>query len=346
MKKRSQNRAASSKSVPFLVMDENRFAYTAITSLAGLPDASQHGGVVFLHGRAGTGKSHLCDIVCHEWIKLRSQEPRVLDSFECQELLDVDVDAESLSEPAQKLAKLGLVVLEDIQQLVRHQRAQRSLCWLIDEFARQGTMVLITSVSSAGELKNCSARLSNRLRSGVTAQIKMPGAKSREELLAHFCSHLQIAIPLPVLRAFARELTISPRELLGVLLRFEEFAKMQRHPADLSFAREFLKAEMKPLAATVDSIAKAVAREFGVRLSDMKSPARDQSIMLPRQCAMYLAREILNAHFAAIGKYFGNRGHSTVLHAVNRIKQQLQDDAALRRQLNVVKKSHRVKAGD
>ena len=322
-------------------MDENRLAYAAISRLASEPTSQGRGRLVFLHGRAGTGKSHLCDLAARDWRTRHGQPAQVFSSLECQALLEVDIDAEPFIEPAQRITPRGLVIIEDLQQLVRHQRAQRSLCWLLDELARNGTCVLITSVSAVGDLNKSSARISSRLRAGVTAGLRMPGQKSREELLAHFCTHLQIAVPLPVLRAFAREFAISPRELLGLLLRFEELAKLQRQPTDLAFARQFLQAELRPLTATIDSIAKAVAREFGVRLGDMKSSARDHSIMLPRQCAMFLAREMLNEHFAVIGKYFGDRGHSTVLHSVNRIRQQLKDDAGLRRQLNSVQKSVR-----
>ena len=340
MPDRSQNRAASSSSVPFLVTDENRLAYTAITELS-RDTTKARGKFVFLHARAGTGKSHLCDVLVHEWRNRPASKFKVFSSLECQELLSIDIDAETLLEPNQQLAPFDLVVFEDIHQLMRHQRIQKSLCWVLDDLIRRGTSILITSASAAGELLNCSTRLANRFRSGVTVTIHPLETQSREQLLTHYCTHLQIAVPLPVLRAFARQFEVSARELLGILLRFEEFAKMQRRPSDLSFARQFLKSELQAPSTTIDSIAKAVAREFGVLLSEMKSAARDQNIVLPRQCAMYLVREILHEHYTTIGKYFGNRSHSTVLHSVGRIKEQLQDDPALRRQLNAAQKNIR-----
>ncbi|MHC4878389.1 MAG: helix-turn-helix domain-containing protein [Planctomycetota bacterium] len=99
-----------------------------------------------------------------------------------------------------------------------------------------------------------------------------------------------------------------------------------------------MRQEILPTQATIESVAKAVAREFGVRLADMRSTSRDHVVAVPRQCAMYLARELTDEHLATIGKYFSGRSHSTVLHSCSRIAQQIEDDSALRQQVAAVKR--------
>lgn len=234
------------------------------------------------------------------------------------------------------LMAASVFVFEDIQLLARHTSAQRRLAALLDDAARHGTTAICTSVSAPGDLKGLQLKLANRLRGGVCAAMRLPGPASREKLLQHFCTHLQIALPMPVIRLFARELSVSPRELLGVLLRFDDQARQQQLFPDAAYARKFLKYELQPRELTVDDVAKAVARQFGVRLSDMRSAARDQSLTLPRQCAMYLARELTGERYTEIGASFGGRSHSTVLHACSRIAGLLADDAGLRQQLRRV----------
>lgn len=343
---------ASGSAVPFLVLDENRLAWTGIQSLID-SDAAQlgFGRCVLIYGPSGCGKSHLCDVLVRELIDKSSRRCERLSAADFREIRggwsDADPDSETslrADEPLESavwlrhLTQCDLVVVEDFHQLIRHPAAQQLFRALFDALRQSGTDLVVTSLQTPGDLKGLQSGIANRLRGGLCVGVKRPGPAARERLLAHFCSHLQIAIPQPILKAFAKQLAVSPRELLGSLLRFDEVVRQQRRMPDAELARAFLRQEILPAQITIEAVAKAVAREFGVRLSDMRSTSRDHVVAVPRQCAMYLARELTGEHLATIGKYFSGRSHSTVLHACSRIAEQIEEDAALRQQVVAVKR--------
>jgi len=331
--------------VPFLVFDENRFAWTAVNSLMpstrrpGTDDAPQ---LLYLYGPAGTGKSHLCDLLLRDAeLNLPAGSVVHLAAADFAEQVSEEGDGSDINGLLAELTQRRLVVLSDIQHLRRYNTVQKRLATTLDELRRSGTSIVMTSVSAPGELTGFQTRLVNRLRGGICAAVQLPGPKSRQSLLQHFCSHLQIALPIPIIRLFARELAVSPRELLGLLLRFEDLARERRAIPDAALARAFLRQEIQPQQTTIDQIAKAVARHFGVQLAEMKSQARDQMIASSRQCAMYLARQLTGEHYRLIGEYFGGRSHSTVLHSCSRIASQLAEDAGLRQQLRRIEQGLR-----
>lgn len=339
MSRSRRSRAAGSGSVPFLVLDENRLAWTAVDAAGPAEDPAAPLPVsMLIYGPSGCGKSHLCDLL----LQSRGAAAATVPAADFAERVSHNFKAPNVFDPASEYSPLDLLILEDVQHLCRHQAAQRVLASLVDDLRRAGTTLVCTSNQPPAELKGLIPRLANRFRGGLCVAVRTPGSASRVKLLSHFCSHLQIAIPLPVLRLFASELAVSPRELLGLLLRFEDLAQQQKKIPDARLARAFLNQEITPQQVTVEDVAKAVARQFGVRLSDMRSPARDHVVAVPRQCAMFLARELTGEHFSKLGDYFSGRSHSTVLHACNRIRQQLDNDAGLRQQLKRVRQMLRV----
>jgi chromosomal replication initiator protein len=339
MSRSRKSRAAGSGSVPFLVLDENRLAWTAVDSIGKDEDRNTlHPVSTLIYGPSGCGKSHLCDLL----VRAHEDSAKIVPSSEFVAQVTRNYKAANTFDPASEYSPLRLLILEDVQHLCRHQSAQRVFATLMDELRRTETTVVCTSNQPPAELKGLIPRLANRFRGGLCVAVQIPGPASRVKLLSHFCSHLQIAIPQPVLKLFARELAVSPRELLGLLLRFEDLARHQKTIPDAKLARAFLNQEVAPHQVTIDDVAKAAAREFGVRLADLRSPARDHAVALPRQCAMFLSRDLTGEHFSKIGNYFSGRSHSTVLHACNRIRQQLENDPGLRQQLKRVRQMLRI----
>lgn len=326
--------------MPFLVCDETRFAQAAVDEL--IETVAERGRLVVLHGPAGVGKSHLAHLAIREMARRG-----VLVSYKFAPP-DIRVEAaETLPEipwpnAATKRGDISprrLLVCEDLQMAARHDSVQQAIVSWLDECRSTGADCVVTMNRTPGDVSGLTTRLRNRLRAGVCAALPMPGAASREKLLQHFCVHTQFPIPASVCQLFARRLAISPRELLGVMRRFDEFTRQRDWPLNAHTAMSFLKTEILPRPVTLEEIARAVSREFGVKLADVRSDARDTTLKTARQCAMYLARELTRGPFAQIGEYFEHRSHSTVMHACHRIEELLADDAALRQRIATIKQS-------
>ncbi len=325
--------------LPFLVLEENRFAFASVTALIEEAPKS-YGRQVLIYGPTGCGKSHLAELLVRE---LRRTGKPEITSLSASELLVED--AESLDqrlklEAAPRGSKVRrAIICSDIQAIVNQQAAQANLVRIMDDCRTLSIDLLMTSNRSPGDLSGLSARLRNRLQSGVCAAVRKPGPTARQALIEHSCSHLQIAILPEAIRLLAKQLPVSPRELFGAVQRFDQLARQHRQQLDASFAKVFLTHEIAPKTLTIDDIAKAVSREFGLKLVDVRSDLRDQQLKTARQCAMFLAREIAREPLTVIGAYFGNRSHSTVLHSCHRIQESLGEDAKLRQRLEIIRQS-------
>lgn len=317
---------------PFLVLPENRFAHTAVSRLA-LP-SKRRPSFVFVHGPPGVGKSHLVAHAARLVVKHRpdTRVQQVIasqfryaaaDVAELRKLIDTG-DPEHLP---------GLFILEDVQALQNHEQPQRQLRGLLDELAAHGSRVIVTARCSAGELQNFLPQLVNRFHSGVTAVVRLPGLSSRQGLLAHFANARRVTLPDDVVRRLAKSLPASPRELLAAVVQLETLARHARQPISTALVEKWLRSNEHPSAPTLTEIVRIVAAQFDVPVSTLRTRSRSQAAVLPRQCAMYLARELTDASQQTIGKFF-DRDHSTVVHACQRIDELLTDDPAVRQHLS------------
>jgi chromosomal replication initiator protein len=232
-----------------------------------------------------------------------------------------------------KYRALELLICEDITAIAGRKESQEQLAMTVDEILSSGGRVVITSTRPAGSLERFSRRLVNRFHGGVTAVIDLPEFDSRVLLLNHFATARQIALPKSVAELLADGLPVSPRELLSAVIQLETLARRQKSPITQALAEYYLNQEPMPLPATLSEVAKAVARQFGVPLSGLRGKKRAHGVVLPRQCAMFLARELTDQSLLAIAQFFGRRHHSTVLHACKRMETALHSEPALRQHL-------------
>ena len=328
-----------------LLLDEIRFAWTALELLK-RPERppctagpSPAGHLVYLHGPSGAGKSHLVRQFlrdeCRRDPKLRTV---IVTASQFAAELAAASQNRAIDQFQARYRDLDLFVCEDLTALENRPETQQQLVPLIDEILKSGGRVILTACKSPGELRGVQRRLVNRCHGGTCASIDAPGPASRAALLAHFAVTKQVPLPIDAIDRLAAELAVSPRELLAAITQLDAYARQAKKRIDDDLVRRYLADEIKPPSATLPAIAHAVAQHFSVSIPGLRGQRRVQGVVVPRQCAMFLARQLTTEPLQAIARYFGRRNHTTVLHACRRIKTLAVDDAALRQHLNHIRR--------
>ncbi len=316
----------------FLTLPENRLALKAVEELAD-PGLSRQGRLVFLSGPSGVGKSLLVRELLHKKNKTGKDKSASLTASQWAAELAEAAQNQTLPDFQDKYRSLELLICEDVKAISSRRESQQQLAMALDEILSIGGRVLISSTLPAGSLDGFSRRLINRFHGGVTVEISLPEFDSRVQLLNHFAAARQILLPVSIAELLADALPVSPRELLAAVIQLETLARRQKSPISLALAEYFLNRETTPQPATLSEVAKAVARQFGVPLSGLRGKKRAHGVVLPRQCAMFLARELTDHSLLAIAQFFGRRHHSTVLHACKRMETAQRSEPALRQHL-------------
>lgn len=307
----------------FVVSASNRVAFNAARALAepGVPRFSP----LFLHSGTGLGKTHLMHAIGHAF-------------------LDADPGASAVYLPAErfmfefvaamrardthgfkaKLRGVDLLMIDDLQFVAGKDATQEECLHTINAFMDAGKRVVIACDRSPALLEGIDPRLLSRLGGGLVADIKLPETELRHAILAAKLAEVPgIAVPDEVLELLAGRIRGSVRELEGALNRLIAYASLTGDTIDMAFAHATLGEMLAGPAkrVTIDDIQRAVSAHFEVKQLDLISARRAQAIARPRQVAMYLAKRLTTRSLPEIGRKFGNRDHSTVIHAVRRIEE-------------------------
>lgn len=324
---------------PFLIIEENRFAYAAAMQLR-TGEPTKPCRLVTISGPSGVGKSHLCRQLLREASEV---EPKLIDLHTTAANFAAEFASASegkcIPEFQMTYRRARLLVVEDIQSLSDRHETQQQLLATIDEVISSGGRVLMTANLAAGEIPNLSSRLVNRCHGGVCADIALPDHGSRCTLLAHFCNSLQLPISEETVRLLAKKLIVSPRELHGALVKIRTLMSSTSRAPEHTLAQLVIDELAASAVPSISEISRVVSNEFGVSVTEMRSPGRFQGTVLARQTAMYLARKCASAPFKEIGNYFGGRNHATAIHACNRAQEQLAEDTNYARQVHAILQS-------
>ncbi|MCA9117613.1 MAG: ATP-binding protein [Planctomycetaceae bacterium] len=326
---------ASSTRDPLLILPENRQAWEAVLRL--LDGVS--GGLsplVYLWGPAGGGKSHLLKQFERE---ARKRQPAVrIASLTASQLAADLADASvagTVTEFREQFSGLDFFICEDLGALQKRHKTLQLLESIINETLKEGQGVLLSASRLPRELEALTPRLVSRCHAGVCTSIPLPEQESRVRLLQQFADTRQIPLTSSAAEYLATELALSPRELLAATLQLELLARRtSRTLVDEALARVYAGQEPGQPQPDLKQIARIVARHFTIRISDLRSTDRRHEHQLPRQCAMFLARELTDESLQTIAEYFGRRNHSTVVHSCRRTASQLDTDVELRHHLS------------
>lgn len=315
---------------PLLLVPEIRLAHTAITQLGSRSRTRPPS--VYIAGPPGTGKSHLARL----FLQADHGDRRlVLASEFAAELAEASQHKE-IAGFQDRFRQLDTLVCEDLQALSGRRESQLQLLAVIDEILGRGGRVLITASRLPGRLERCDRKLVSRCRGGVVVSVRRPGPASRLQLLEHFASRHQVPLPVDVAQMLTRRITGSPRDLLSALGQLETLARISGGVIDKTMARSVVAGDVAAKPPGLSQITRAVARHFGVSVRRLRERSRAQHIVVPRQCAMLLARELTGTIYSDIADYFGCSNHTTVLHACRRMQQRLGNEPELRRLVHAI----------
>jgi chromosomal replication initiator protein len=303
---------------------ENRFARSAVRRVADcVATGRRAANPLFLHGPAGTGKTHLVGALAAEVMR------RCPDLIVCL-MPAADCRPESPQQPEEWPAtarECDLLVIEDVQHLPA--RAVEPLVGVIDARRARGRQMVFTGSEGPGQLTRLPHRLTSRLACGLVVGLEPLGAASRLTFLADRARRRQLDVGPDVLAWLAEHVGGSARQMEGAVKRLEALARLHGRAPDLAATAEAFREDAGAARPSVERIIERVGRYFRVEPGEVCSRRRGRNALLPRQVGMYLARVLTPLSLEQIGAHFGGRDHSTVLHACRKVEQALARDSAL-----------------
>jgi len=231
-----------------------------------------------------------------------------------------------------------VLVLDDIHFIAGKESTQEEFFHTFNALYDAQKQIIISSDRTPKEIANLQERLVSRFSWGLTTDVQPPDLETRVAILKKKIEREPVNVPNEVIFFIAQLIKTNIRELEGALVRIIAYALLEEKIITMDLAKEVLKdllREPKKLI-TVDFIQRCVVEEFGIALADMKLKKRNKTIVLPRQVAMYLSRELTDLSFPEIGELFGGKDHTTVLHSYNKIKEELTVDLALKERINKI----------
>jgi chromosomal replication initiator protein len=318
----------------FISGDENALVQVATQSvLDGQPDYKP----ILIYGPPGTGKSLLAHGLAGRW---RKANPRTRVMFTtgsdfARHYADA-VDTNAVSDFRQRLRSVALLVIDGIHQLANKPAAQLELIGTLDKIAERKAQLLATATHLPAEINDLLPGLASRLSAGLTVPLHVPGAAARQEIVRRLAAAREVDLPDGVVQLLAEGCPGTPHFLNTVpqldqaLQQLTVTAQLASSIIDENLVRQFLLDESPAQRTTLRSIAQHVARHFRIKSTDLRGATRRQHIVRARGIAMHLARALTGKSLQQVGKYFGDRDHSTVLHACRKTEALLKADSSMR----------------
>ncbi len=324
----------------FVIGKSNELAAAAAHAVASAPGKTYN--PLFIYGATGLGKTHLMQAIAHKVLE-NNPETRVLYVGAEQFINEVIESIHSRTMPEFRRryrSDVDLFLVDDVHFLEGKEMTQEEFFHTFNALYEAGKQIVLTSDRPPKEIPNLEARLVSRFEWGMVADVGQPDLEHRIAILRkkQEQDHLELTIPDDVLRFIAEHVRTSVRELEGCIIKMLLYASLKHREISIELAREALADkirtdddEVEPEARpTISRVQEVVARRWGVTPEGLRSKARIKTLTVPRQIAMYLAREVLQMQLVEIGQAFGGRDHSTVIHSVDKVQRQMQRDRTFR----------------
>ena len=319
----------------FVIGAANQFAHAAARAVAERPSKAYN--PLFLYGGVGMGKTHLMQAIGHE-VKKRQPQSAIcyLTSEKFTNEVIHSLRYDKMASFRDRFRNVDVLLVDDIQFLRQKERTQEEFFHTFNALHDSLKQIVIASDRPPKELAEIEDRLRSRFEWGLIADIQPPDLETKVAILQKKAELEHVPLPTDVALFIASNIRSNVRELEGALIRLVAYAALTGAPLTLQTAQQVLKSiiDAQTRRVTIDSIQKAVAEQFGLRVADIKAKNNSRPIVFPRQIAMYLAKHLTEASLPEIGRQFGGKHHTTVMHSVGKIEQVRKSDKDLNRMLN------------
>jgi chromosomal replication initiator protein len=329
----------------FVVGKPNEFAYACARRVAEQP-SSQGFNPLFLYGGVGLGKTHLMHAIAWELVgrgksgigRLISVAYMSAEKFMYRFI--AAIRSQSTMQFKEQLRSVDVLMIDDLQFLIGKDNTQEEFFHTFNALVDVGKQIVVSADKSPSDLSGLDDRLRTRLGYGMVADLHATTFELRISILEAKAARTGVAVPLKVLDFLAHKITSNVRELEGALNRLVVHANLFGRPVTLEYTQEVLHDILKAhdRRVTIEEIQKRVAEHFSIRLTDMSSARRARAVARPRQVAMYLAKQLTQRSLPEIGRRFGNRDHTTVMHAVSRVGELMTRDAVFAEDVELLRR--------
>jgi chromosomal replication initiator protein len=319
----------------FVIGSGNQFAHAACQAVSERPSKAYN--PLFLYGGVGMGKTHLMQAIGHE-IKRRMPQSAICyvssEKFTNEMINSLRYD--KMTTFRDKFRGVDVLLIDDIQFLAQKERTQEEFFHTFNALHESLKQIVIASDRPPKELAEIEDRLRSRFEWGLIADLQPPDLETKVAILQKKAEQEKVTLPTDVALYIASNIRSNVRELEGALIRLVAHSSLIGAEITLPYAQQVLKnfIDSQARKVTIESIQKAVAEQFGLRLIEIKAKNNSRAIVYPRQIAMYLAKHLTEASLPEIGRQFGGKHHTTVLHSVEKIDLQRKNDKDLNRLIN------------
>ncbi len=328
----------------FVVGKPNEFAYACARRVAEAP-ASAGFNPLFLYGGVGLGKTHLMHAIAWELsTRQPGRAPVSVAYMSAEKFMYRFINAlrsQSTLEFKNELRSVDVLMIDDLQFLIGKDNTQEEFFHTFNALVDAGKQIVVSADKSPSDLSGLEDRLRTRLGCGMVADLHATTFELRYSILEAKAQRAGVDVAPKVLEFLARKITSNNRELEGALNRLVAHANLFNRPLTLETAHEVLHDVLKAhdRKISIQEIQKRVCEHYNIRIAEMSSARRARNIARPRQVAMYLAKILTSKSLPDIGRHFGDRDHTTVMHAVNRITQLIAQDAAFAEDVELLKRT-------
>jgi chromosomal replication initiator protein len=319
----------------FIVGASNQFAHAAAQAVADQPSKAYN--PLFIYGGVGLGKTHLMQAIGHH---LKKRNPVLRLTYVSAEKFTNEVIAslrfDRMSSFRDRFRTMDVLMVDDIQFIATRERTQEEFFHTFNALYDQQKQIVISSDCPPKEISSIEERLRSRFEWGLIADIQPPDLETKIAILQKKAESERAHLSDEVAEFIARAIKSNIRELEGALIRLMAYASLTGVELSLSTAQQVLKniIDTQEKKVTIEQIQKRVGEIYGLRAQDLKVRSNSKNIVVPRQVAMFLVKQLTAASLPEIGRQFGGKHHTTVLHSINKIDTLRRTDKDLNKVIN------------